>query len=415
MNSTTLAFNKSEHIPKNKLSLNYFDSKIEDHSKERPPVITKVCDIFITRYPYHVQRNDLYELSGGRGWPNVLGALHWIVCSAMYAKNFVLELSYFEVFDAATANIAKCKWNFIFDSISPEYKDKAIEDLNNDLKQIEIGIRSDADPIQLKNIVSEKHAQSSELEKHKSEGIKLSEKIASLRAQISKIDESSSAMVNYIAIFREKSNKLDGELKIEEATKHKLSTRLTEIKDIVKNQPIDAGAVSSLSNQMQLSRRRINEYIDNCDIAKSEHAHLETEIREINFKIEDLVSVLLKKLNALRSEIASCDINFYSSSFPEFSVSDWQTEESEFKFKEFLNETKKKLNDTIKDVFTKKSKLEKEHCDKNMDLLGLNDHKNELGNKVNEIVSHYKMSEQNARDMMTEIIGSNEDSMLKLS
>ncbi|KAF1744306.1 hypothetical protein MXB_750 [Myxobolus squamalis] len=51
----------------------------------------------------------------------------------MYFKNFALDLLYFESFDSSTANIAKCKWNFIFNSIHPEYKENAINELNDEL------------------------------------------------------------------------------------------------------------------------------------------------------------------------------------------------------------------------------------------------------------------------------------------
>ncbi|KAF1744305.1 hypothetical protein MXB_749 [Myxobolus squamalis] len=48
-------------------------------------------------------------------------------------------------------------------------------------------------------------------------------------------------------------------------------------------------------------------------------------------------------------------------------------------------------------------------------MIGLNDHKLDLIRKLSEIDNHYKISEKNARDMMSDAVSTNEDSILKLS
>lgn len=50
-----------------------------------------------------------------------------------------------------------------------------------------------------------------------------------------------------------------------------------------------------------------------------------------------------------------------------------------------------------------------------MDLIGLNDLKEELMRKVVEVDNQYKMSEKNAKGMLSDALVHNEDSILKLS
>lgn len=287
------------------------------------------------------------------------------------------------------------------------------------MKQIEVGFRSNTgliiDPAQLEALLCEKRTQAAELDKHKKERVKLGEKLVSLQAQIAKIDECSSSMVGLIKIFRSKSTEFEEQLKTESTTNDTLRARLVETRNIIKNQALDAVSVSNLHNQMQLSRRRIAELSENCDLVKSELLFLDTEGRELNFRIEDSLLSLAKEVQKIKSDIVACDVSFDSSFLVGFGISDWKSEDSAIKFKEYMGRTKQVLNDAIKNVLSKKSQLEKENCDKNLDLMGLDDRKVEFVRKVTEVDRHYRISEQNARGMMSDAIDGTEDSILKLS
>ncbi|KII70514.1 hypothetical protein RF11_14828 [Thelohanellus kitauei] len=215
----------------------------------------------------------------------------------------------------------------------------------------------------------------------------------------SKIEERSNDMTNLINIYKEKSSRLNDAISVASAKKQSLKENLDE--KTVKSQAIDNAQVADLNNQMQLSKKRIAVLTNNCEAVKDEQSKLDTDLRKMNFQ--------------LKSEIAACDIDLPSLKNLDFAFENWQKEDAAVDFKNVVMNVKTLLNDNMNKIFSQKSQLEKENCEKNVDLINMNDQKQELIQKVAEVDKQYKISEMGAKGMLSDAIINNDDSILRLS